>query len=533
MRQVVIAMEPLTSAADRAEADRFFRLAMDLLCVVTLDGRFRRVNPACTRALGYSAEQLLAAPIFSFIHPDDRAATEAEYRKLSAGEPTTDLENRFRCADGSYKWFAWSYHPVAAENLAFGVGRDITERKRAEEERERLLGSERAARSEAEAANRLKDEFLATLSHELRSPLTGIIGHAEFLMRSPKTRHLEHVRRAAETICRNAAAQARLVNDLLDLARLQTGKLSLNAKLIALSDAVADALAAVHEDAAAKHIALRVELAPEPLTVEADALRVQQVVWNLLSNAIKFTPVGGQVTVRLAREGEEARLDVEDTGAGIAPDFLPHVFEMFRQADARTTRRHGGLGIGLALVRELTELQGGRVEAASAGLWRGARFTVRLPLKAQPAATGQAAAVKPAPGELAGLRVLIVDDTPDTAGALRLLLELEGARVASAGGGAEALALAEKEDFDLLLTDISMPGMDGYELLAELRRRPQTANLRAIALTGFGREEDVERTRAAGFVTHMTKPVEFNDLIKIVKSAARPAPQTSASQSET
>jgi PAS domain S-box-containing protein len=514
-------MEPLTVAIDREEADRFFMLSKDLFCVVTLDGDFKRVNPAFVRALGYSAEELLAAPIFHFLHPDDLAATEEEYRKLSTGRPTTNFENRFRCADGSHKWFEWSYHPEPEENLAFGVGRDVTERKRAEEEREQLLRREQAARSEAEAATRLKGEFLATLSHELRSPLTGIIGHAEFLMRSPETRHFELVRRAAETICRNASAQARLVNDLLDLSRLQTGKLSLSVKPIALADVVAEALASAHEDAAAKRIALRVEVAPEPLAVEADALRVQQVVWNLLSNAIKFTPEGGEVRVRLAREGAEARLDVEDTGAGIAPEFLPHVFEMFRQADARTTRRHGGLGIGLALVRELTELQGGRVEAASDGFGRGARFTVRLPLKAQPAETGQAATRQAAPGELSGLRILIVDDTADTAGALCLLLELEGAHVKAVGGGAEALALTETEDFDLLITDISMPAMDGYQLLAELRRRPPTAGLRAVALTGFGREEDVERARAAGFVMHLTKPVEFDSLIKVVKSAVR------------
>jgi signal transduction histidine kinase/ActR/RegA family two-component response regulator len=371
---------------------------------------------------------------------------------------------------------------------------------------------------ELSRANRLKDEFLATLSHELRNPLNVIVGYAEVLSRDAEAQKLPQVRKAVEAIRRNALTQARLVSDLLDLSRLQTGKLALHRQPIQLVPLLTDAVEAVRDETDLKRIELQVEMTQEPLLVEADPVRVQQIVWNLLHNAVKFTPQGGRVIFRLQREGTEARLVVEDTGQGVDPAFLPGLFEMFRQADVRTGRRHGGLGIGLALVRQLAELHGGRVRAESEGLGRGARFTVWLPLlTTRP--TVPPVPVRRQAGALVGVRVLVVDDSADTTAMLRQLLEREGAEVAAATNGPEALRLVQERSFDVVVSDLSMPGMDGFTLLRELRLRPRTAAVPAIAVTGFGQEEDVARTRAAGFFAHLAKPVQIAQLIEAIRSA--------------
>lgn len=371
---------------------------------------------------------------------------------------------------------------------------------------------------ELSRVNRLKDEFLATLSHELRNPLNVIVGYTEILSRDPEAQRLPVVKKAAEVIRRNASTQGRLVSDLLDLSRLQTGKLAILRQPALLGTLVAEAAEAVRSEADAKRLKLTVEPAPEPLTVEVDPVRIQQVLWNLLQNAVKFTPEGGRVTVRLERDGRDARVTVEDTGQGLDPRFLPDLFEMFSQEDARTSRRHGGLGIGLALVRQLVELHGGRVRAESEGPDRGSRFTVWLPVVAQrneraPAYTGDA------DGSLAGVRVLVVDDSPETATMLRQLLEFEGAEAVTALSGAEALRTVEERDFDLVISDIAMPGMDGYELLKELRLRPRTSWVPALAVTGYGQSEDAERAYAAGFFAHLVKPVEIARLIEAARAA--------------
>lgn len=370
---------------------------------------------------------------------------------------------------------------------------------------------------ELEKADRLKDEFLATLSHELRNPLNSIIGNAMILLRSPQTEQQPFVHQAAETIHRNASAQARLINDLLDLSRLQTGKLALDRQVVALASVLADAVESVRETARTRRITVDVRLSQEPLLVEADAVRLEQIVWNLLNNALKFTPdAGGTVTLSLAQEQGQAKLVVEDHGQGIEPDFLPHIFEMFRQEDARTTKVHGGMGIGLALVRQLAELHGGRVEAESAGAGQGARFTVWLPLyqaKPKPNSTVK----RNGNANLAGLQILVVDDTADSVEMMRMLLELEGAQVTTATSGAEALRHSAVANFNLIISDISMPGMDGYELIERLRGEAHTAHVPAIALTGFGRPEDAERARQAGFNTHLTKPLNFDLLLSLAR----------------
>jgi two-component system CheB/CheR fusion protein len=378
----------------------------------------------------------------------------------------------------------------------------------------------RRARAEAEQANRLKDQFLATLSHELRNPLNSIVGFSELLLRAPEALLVPLVAQAATAIHANARAQARLINDLLDLSRLQTGKLALERHPVELGPLVRDAVEAACAQAAEKELLLRVELAGTPLQVNADHVRMQQIVWNLVNNAIKFTPRGGQVSVRLGEAAGNAELVVEDTGEGIAPEFLPHVFEMFRQADAGTTRAHGGLGIGLALVRQLCELQGGRVEAESSGLGCGSRFIVQLPLHAV-APSAQTPEQRAARLELRGARVLVVDDTEDSVEMLRLLLASEGAEVVGAASGQEALAAASGGRFDLIVSDISMPVMDGYELIRRLRDMVEYAGTPAIALTGFGRDEDVQRARQAGFSAQLTKPLDFARFLGLARAALR------------
>lgn len=381
--------------------------------------------------------------------------------------------------------------------------------------------------AELTQANRMKDEFLATLSHELRNPLNVITGYSELLLRLPEARPSAKIRAAAEAIARSAAAQDRLVSDLLDLSRLQMGKLSLQVQPMSLSATIGDAAEAVRADAVAKNLELEIDLPDDPLFCRADPTRLQQIAWNLLSNAVKFTPPAGRVKLTLSRIGTEVRLVVEDTGEGIDPAFLPRVFEVFRQAEGGTVRRHGGMGIGLALVRQFAELHGGTVEAFSAGVGRGAKFAVTLPLPDRAGIETAGAPVQPSPS-ISGVRVLVVDDSRETLGALRDLLESEGAVVTTAISGAEGLRCAREAEFDLVISDVSMPEMDGYEFLRKLRTEAKRPSVAAVALTGFGREEDLLEARRAGFDRHLTKPVHFGELIQVARDAKealpRPAP---------
>jgi two-component system CheB/CheR fusion protein len=396
-----------------------------------------------------------------------------------------------------------------------GVSVDISERKRAEEERAKLHQSEREARAEAEKANRLKDEFLATLSHELRNPLNVILGYAEVLLRSDEARASDFVRRSAEILKRNALAQARLVRDLLDLSRLHIGKLSLNLEVVSLMTVLNNAVETVKHDAAAKKMRFSFDTPEEVVFVDGDPLRLEQVFWNLLNNAVKFTPDGGLITIRQSLESGRVRLIVEDTGPGIEPEFLPHVFEMFRQADASNSRPHSGMGIGLALVRQLIGLHGGTVAVESV-VGQGSRFTVELPATRdieKPLRFSPSHEV----GILNRMRILVVDDSPDTLEMLCQLLEIEGAEVASAASGTDALEIARKKDFDVVLSDISMPGMDGFEFVRGLRAIGRQEFVPVIALTGFGRAEDVKRSSAEGFLSHVTKPIDVNDLLETLR----------------
>ncbi|MEP6568275.1 MAG: PAS domain S-box protein [Acidobacteriota bacterium] len=405
---------------------------------------------------------------------------------------------------------------VKGELIGFvGVSTDNTLRRRVEEERENLLLRERAARAESEAANRLKDEFLATLSHELRNPLNVVIGYSEILRRSNDTQNHSFVIKAAETIRRNALAQSQLVSDLLDLSRLQMGKLSLDRQPVSMSTVITEAVETVDADLRAKGISLQVDLAEEILMVEGDAIRLAQIAWNLLNNAAKFTPANGEVSVTLQQEGAQAKLVVSDSGQGIAAEFLPHVFEIFRQEDASIARRQGGMGIGLALVKQLTELHDGRVQADSPGVDRGASFSVWIPLYNAGPFSLRSERVGTT-GALLRKCILVVDDSLESMEMLGRLLELEGAFVDVARSGAEALAIANGKRFDLIISDISMPEMDGYHLLKELRKLPQLAKVPAVALTGYGRSVDIQRAHAEGFAEHLTKPIDMDRLLVIV-----------------
>jgi PAS domain S-box-containing protein len=393
--------------------------------------------------------------------------------------------------------------------------------------RARLYEAERAARAEAEEANRAKDEFLSTLSHELRTPLTPILGWIAMLRRGSLDEKAQQ--RAFEIIERSAKAQVQLVADLLDVSRIVTGKLHLEPRPVDFDDVVRASAAVVQPAADAKRIALTLSLPPRSTLLMGDPDRLQQVVWNLLSNAVKFTPEGGQVTVRLGQVERDAVLSVSDSGIGIPPAFLPYVFDRFRQADATSTRRFGGLGLGLAIVRHLVELHGGSVTAASEGDGRGATFAVRLPLAApvleerrdEPdpevgTANGEASTM------LAGLHVLVLDDETDTREFLRTLLETYQADVTMAASSAEALAALDRTRPDVVLADIAMPGQDGYEFIARMRARPleDGGGIPAVAITAYASGSDRARALAAGFQEHLPKPVDGDEVLSVVQRLA-------------
>ncbi|WP_158502204.1 PAS domain S-box protein [Vitiosangium sp. GDMCC 1.1324] len=397
-------------------------------------------------------------------------------------------------------------------------------------ERARLYEVAEAERQRAEQASRLKDDFLGVLSHELRTPLTAILGWAQIL----RTRELTPEKRvhALETIERNARAQTQLIEDLLDVNRIVSGKLRLVVRPTHPVKVIENALEVVRPAAEAKGIHLQTLLDVQAGSIQGDPDRLQQVVWNLLSNAVKFTPQGGCVTVALSREPSCVELQVRDTGDGIAPDFLPRLFERFSQADASSTRRHGGLGLGLSIVRHVVELHGGTVEAHSAGKGQGATFIVRLPLVAPRPGTAEPVPPLPPPAvrlpidyppELSGRRILVVDDETDSRELLTTLLQEGRARVSTAASAAEALELLNREPPELLISDIGMPDMDGYALMQAVRCRPRERGGRvpSVALTAYAREEDKATALRAGFDAHVAKPLEPAELLRVAASLLR------------
>ncbi|WP_257460263.1 hybrid sensor histidine kinase/response regulator [Archangium lipolyticum] len=404
------------------------------------------------------------------------------------------------------------YRPHDADDLR--MAEELAHRIAITVEHARLFELAREERDRAEEANRAKDDFLATVSHELRTPLTAILGWTSILRTS--TLEPDKQARALETVERSARSQAQIVDDLLDISRIVAGRMRLEAQPVEPKRVVEAALEAVRPTAAARNIQLESQLEAGVGTVRGDAHRLQQVAWNLLTNALKFTPEGGRVTVRLRREEPHAVLEVTDSGKGISPDFLPHVFERFRQADGSASRRHGGLGLGLAIVRQLVELHGGTVQVHSEGEGRGSRFTVRLPLSGTRATERPPCLLLPEHlPELSGVRVLVVEDELDTRELLRVLLEERKAEVTVATCVAEAFESLVRSPPDLIVSDIGMPGEDGYALIRRVRALPpeRGGQVPAAALTAFTRLEDRTRALAAGFQVHVPKPVDPAELV--------------------
>jgi len=704
----------MAEAADQLEAEakrnRFFTLALDMLGIADMAGTLRQVNPSWGKTLGFSDEELKSRSFLEFVHPDDRAKTKEQLARLAKGEAVPYFENRFATKAGGYRWLAWTAAPYTEEGLLYMYARDLSETRRAEEERVKLIREQTAraaaeaserrtaflaeaaialaasldyaetlaklahlavpvlgdwayidvadeqgvvnrlevaiadeskkdvaealkknppsltgrgpqsevircgqptliedlsaadpsrlvddahqheilkamgarsmmvvpllardrclaaltvvsaqsgrrygrddldlvaelgrrgalavdnarlyrasqdARSAAEKANRAKDEFLATLSHELRTPLTPILGWTVML----RSGNLDppSILRGLEVIERNVRAQTQLIGDLLDVSRIITGKLRLEVRPIDLAPVVEAGVDAVRSSAEAKEITVALDL-PEGLPqVLGDPDRLQQVVWNLVSNAVKFTPQQGRIEVKLAKRDSHIALQVRDSGKGITPDFLPFVFDRFRQADSTSTRSHGGLGLGLAIVRHLVELHGGTVDAASGGDGTGAVFTVQLPLMA-PSETGEGHdATKPndvsTHVRLDGLKVLVLEDENDVRDFLSVSLVQYGAEVSAFATTAEALQALEEQRPHVLVSDIGMPGEDGYDFIRRVRalgpeRGGQTP---AAALTAHAKGEDGARVLTAGFQVHLAKPVQPAELASVIASLA-------------
>ncbi len=430
--------------------------------------------------------------------------------------------------------------PLSHEGRVIGtltIIEDVTERVAREaelqaqiEERSRLLASEKLARNDAERANRLKDEFLATISHELRNPLNAILGWAH-MMRVGKLTPA-NTERAIETIYRNAKSQSQLVADLLDVSRIISGKLRLDVRTVDLISIVTAAIDSIRPAADAKSIRLQTMLDPAVGPISGDADRLQQIVWNLLTNAVKFTPKGGRIQVKVQRVNSHVEIIVADSGIGISKDFLPHVFDRFRQADASITRTHGGLGLGLSIVHQLVDLHGGTVKVNSEGEGQGATFTITLPFvgvvtnpqepeTVHPTHSDEVISLEGLPS-LQGLKVLVVDDEQDTRELIEEVLKDCGSEVITSHSVAEALAALEKHKPDILISDLGMPDEDGYSLIAKIRALPaeQGGQIPAAALTAYARAEDRLRVLRSGFQFHLPKPVDSAELVTVVASLA-------------
>jgi PAS domain S-box-containing protein len=462
------------------------------------------------------------------VHPEDRPhvrrVVEAAYRN----KRPFSFEHRIVRPDGTVLSLL-GHGRVEVDRdgrpvRMLGTGQDITDEKRAQEERSHLL-LEKEARRQAEESNRLKDEFLATLSHELRTPLNAIVGWANLLREG--NLDAATTARAVETISRNAQIQSRLISDILDISRMIAGQLDFKLQMVGLRSVIEGALDTMRPAAQASGIQLEARLDPEERAVLGSPDRLQQVVWNVLSNAIKFTSQGGRVQISLAHEPGFAVIRVEDDGIGIDPDFLPHVFERFRQKNPSTSRKHGGLGLGLAIARHIVEYHGGTITAQNRD-GRGAAFTVRLPLaeSASPsppapppqAEAGEAASEGTAPHPLEGILALLVEDEPDSRELLATLLVGCGADVRVAGSAPEALELLRRERVDLLISDIAMPGETGYDLIERIRALPpeEGGQIPAVALTAYTGPEDARRAIRAGYQAHLSKPLQLRELVRVV-----------------
>ncbi|HWJ41753.1 MAG TPA: ATP-binding protein, partial [Candidatus Limnocylindrales bacterium] len=495
-----------------------FRSLMDALpqCVwvARADLTFYYWNERAVDYIGMQATMAVPAErLFEFVHTDDLPMLKAEWELATGNQRPAEVKVRLRRhSDGEYRWFLMRAVPQLDESGKLSgwivAATDID--------------TEHQALQEAEAANRMKEEFLATVSHELRNPLNAIMGWVH-LLRSGKL-DIGKSSKALETIERNVHLQTALIDDILDVSRIMRGKINLTFRSVRVSTVVEAALAAVRPTADAKGVALECEITAASDEISGDADRLQQIVWNLLSNAIKFTPRDGRVTVRTEQHDEELTLTVSDTGQGISQDFLPHVFDRFSQADSGSTRAHGGLGLGLAIVRHLVELHAGSVEAVSDGAGQGASFSVRLPIRDSRAATAGDDHGHPAarPLQLEGVSILVVDDEPDSREVLAELLRQYGARTRTAASAEEALSEIAHSTPQVLLSDIGMPSVDGFELVRRVRELIPQSDMLAMALTGLGSTHDRKRAVDEGFQVCMVKPVDPQALVETIKQLLPP-----------
>jgi PAS domain S-box-containing protein len=524
-RLVRAADERLTLAADAAQ-----------LGVWSIDGKTGDIELSTRAAaiVGLAPGHHARDSVRDMLDAEDHAVNRAQVEQAIRNRTDFDVQYRLTRRDGGRRWVSGRGRAAytAAGGIAeiIGVVQDITpakeleaELRRQSDENARLFEAAQKSREIAEAANQLKDDFLATVSHELRTPLNAIMGWARLL--GMGSLDAAQQARAIETIERNAVVQQRIIEDILDVSRIVTGKIRLEMSSIDLLPAVHAAIEAVGPAATARGVSVDTRVDEGIGRIVGDSSRVQQIVWNLVSNAIKFTPRGGSVSVGVSRDGASAKLVVADTGKGIPPEFLPHVFDRFRQGDASTTRTQGGLGLGLAIVRHLTELHGGSVEASSEGEGRGATFTVRLPLdeasiEASRAApnTGPGDTAATSDGQLAGVRVLVIDDEPDARELFGVILAQGGADVRTASSARAALMMLDEWLPAVVVCDIAMPVVDGYAFVAQLRARPHDAGaeIPAAALTAYARLEDRERALAAGYQMHIVKPVDPRELMRAV-----------------
>jgi hypothetical protein len=518
----------LKAALKASEAKLKTFVDSNVIGVVLSDvhGGIHEANDKFLEMVGYSREDLNTGQMRwsemtppDFLHRDERHIAEAQLYGAC-----TPYEKEYFHQDGRRIPVLIGYALVGEtreEAVAFII--DLTERKRIEAERDRFLAQEKAARAEAEQANRIKDEFLAVLSHELRTPLNPILGWSKLL----QSGRLDPTKAATAytVIERNARLQAQLIEDLLDVSRILQGKLTLNISQVEPKIVILEALDTIRLAAEAKGIEIETYLNDNVGSVLGDPSRLQQVVWNLLSNAVKFTHQGGKVMVKLTQHDSYIQIQVSDTGKGISPDFLPYVFDYFRQADSGTTRKFGGLGLGLAIVKQIVELHGGTITAESLGEEQGATFTAILPQQKPETGTSMVQShlssspkVNLAAFLLANVHILVVDDDADSRDLIASILEQEGAQIISVASGLEALETLAKSPFDVLIADIGMPDLDGYLLLRQIRALPpeKGGKIPAIALTAYAGEYDRKKAIAAGFQQHLAKPIEPHQLIDIV-----------------
>lgn len=505
--------------------------------MLDVNGKVANWNVGAQRIKGYFPDEIIGRHFSIFYPPDVKDSGWPDHELAVAAAKGSFLDEGWRVRkDGTMLWANVTITALrddAGRLIGFAkLTRDLTERRRTEavelasREREEILEAERSARISAQRATRIKDDFLATLSHELRTPLSAILGWTQVLLRPAAAVDPQGVKRAIEVIDRNARAQVRLIDDLLDLSRIMTGKIRLDLQQISILDVVQTALDSAKPAADAKGICVQAMLDPAPSIVSADSGRLQQVVWNLLTNAIKFTPRGGRIEVRLQRTEAQVEVSVSDTGIGIPASFLPQVFDRFSQRESSTTRSFGGLGLGLAIAKQLVELHGGSIRATSPGEDQGATFVVQLPLSvvqlgeedAERRLPAAQAAVEPiALPNLAGAHAFIVDDEPDVRDLLQRVLRDQGAQVTSFVGAEDALAALQATKPSLIISDIGMPRMDGYQFMRSLRAsEARNERTPALALTAFARPEDRKRSFLAGYQAHLAKPFDVAELILVV-----------------